>query len=494
MNRFNRLQAIGLAVLIVGLGSIGAPAMSGDGEGGDIGFVGGFSFPSDNATGNFSKATDAEFGVGVRGGILFSNRWGWSIDGLYTPTSGLSPISDSDMITLRTGMEYFLQPDSDRRFFFSFGGGLTDIDYDTTNSSFDYGMYSFGIGQRVRVGDSNNFRWELRVDRSFDDDLGPFSGKMNQEHLLFAYSWGSGGSPTDSDGDGVSDRRDRCPGTPRGATVDERGCPKDSDGDGVFDGIDACPDTPKGWPVDGRGCALDSDGDGVADGKDDCPDTPRGATVNDVGCPKDSDGDGVWDGIDKCPDTRKGSTVDATGCPKDSDGDGVWDGIDKCPNTPKGATVDATGCPKDSDGDGVWDGIDRCPDTPAGAEVDERGCPKLFEDEKKSLVLEGVNFETNKAVLTSNSTTVLDRVVSSLKEWPEVRIEVGGHTDSSGADSYNQTLSEARARAVLDYLVEHGVSAASLSAKGYGESNPIADNGTRAGKATNRRVELTRQN
>ncbi|MDH3628196.1 MAG: OmpA family protein [Acidobacteriota bacterium] len=156
--------------------------------------------------------------------------------------------------------------------------------------------------------------------------------------------------------------------------------------------------------------------------------------------------------------------------------------------------MDATGCPKDSDGDGVWDGIDRCPDTPAGAEVDERGCPKLFEDEKKSLVLEGVNFETNKAVLTSNSTTVLDRVVSSLKEWPEVRIEVGGHTDSSGADSYNQTLSEARARAVLDYLVEHGVSAASLSAKGYGESNPIADNGTRAGKATNRRVELTRQN
>ena len=179
----------------------------------------------------------------------------------------------------------------------------------------------------------------------------------------------------------------------------------------------------------------------------------------------------------------------------DSDGDGVADSKDVCPNTPRGALVDARGCPLDSDGDGVYDGIDRCPDTPRGTEVDAKGCPikkAMFEEGKKTLVLEGVNFEFDSAKLTSDSYDTLDRAAKSLKEWPEIRVEVGGHTDSDGEDEYNRTLSQSRSEAVRDYLVSKGVQASRLEAKGYGESRPVADNGTAEGRAKNRRVELTK--
>ena len=105
----------------------------------------------------------------------------------------------------------------------------------------------------------------------------------------------------------------------------------------------------------------DSDGDGVEDRHDLCPDTPRGVEVDTTGCPLDADMDGVGDYIDQCPNTPRGATVDETGCPLDSDGDGVFDGLDQCPNTPKGATVDENGCPSDRDGDLVFFGIDLCP-------------------------------------------------------------------------------------------------------------------------------------
>lgn len=178
----------------------------------------------------------------------------------------------------------------------------------------------------------------------------------------------------------------------------------------------------------------------------------------------------------------------------DSDGDGVADSKDACRNTPHGALVDSRGCPMDSDGDGVYDGIDRCPNTPRGTEVDAKGCPKkkIFEEGKKSLVLEGVNFEFDSAKLTSDSYETLDRVAASLKEWSEIEVEVGGHTDSEGDDEYNRKLSQERAQAVRDYLVSKGVSSSRLTAKGYGESHPVADNGTAEGRAKNRRVELTK--
>jgi OOP family OmpA-OmpF porin len=220
------------------------------------------------------------------------------------------------------------------------------------------------------------------------------------------------------------------------------------------------------------------------------------------GCPIDSDGDGVCDGLDKCADTPHGATVDKDGCPVDSDQDAVFDGIDKCPDTPRGCTVDATGCPKDSDGDGVCDGLDKCPDTPSGAKVDKDGCPiEIMEKETELLDtgmirLNNVNFETGKAVLLPEDFPTLDVVGQVLTRWPDLRIEIGGHTDSRGGVAYNQKLSEARASSVLTYLVQKfpNLKAEQFTAKGYGKSRPLAPNTTALGMAKNRRVEFVVQN
>ena len=108
------------------------------------------------------------------------------------------------------------------------------------------------------------------------------------------------------------------------------------------------------------------------------------------------------------------------------------------------------------------------------------------------VILEGINFEHDKAVLLASSMDILDRVAASLVEHPEVKVEVGGHCDADGSDAYNRRLSDRRAKAVRDYLVKKGVPATRMTAKGYGESQPIADNNTAEGKAKNRRVELKR--
>ena len=246
------------------------------------------------------------------------------------------------------------------------------------------------------------------------------------------------------------------------------------------------------------GTPRDTDGDGVSDRKDKCPDTPKGATVNADGCPGDSDGDGVLDGLDACPGTLKGCTVDARGCPSDSDGDGVCDGLDQCADTPKGATVDARGCPSDSDGDGVMDGADKCPNTPAGAKVDAEGCPIEISERETELLdtgmirLNDVNFETAKADILPESYATLDIVGQLLTRWPDLRIEIGGHTDSRGTAAYNQKLSEARAQSVLTYLLQKfpALKGDQYTAKGYGEAKPIAPNNNALNMAKNRRVEF----
>ncbi len=229
---------------------------------------------------------------------------------------------------------------------------------------------------------------------------------------------------------------------------------------------------------------IDSDGDGVPDDMDKCPNTPAGTPVNADGCPLDSDGDGVIDPNDKCPNTPPNTRVDANGCELDSDGDGVVDSKDKCPNTPAGTAVNADGCPMDSDGDGVVDSKDRCPDTPKGDRVDAFGCSFTTE-----LRLPGVVFDTDKAVLRPESFEVLDGAVETLKRYPELKVEVAGHTDSVGSDAYNRTLSQERAATVLGYLRDKGVTNA-LSSRGYGESQPIASNANEAGRLENRRVAL----
>jgi outer membrane protein OmpA-like peptidoglycan-associated protein len=293
----------------------------------------------------------------------------------------------------------------------------------------------------------------------------------------------------------VKNSLDACPATPAGDRVDDKGCslPKDADGDGVVDANDRCANTPAGTAVDASGCPRDGDGDGVADAADKCPGTPPGTAVDASGCPKDSDGDGVVDASDKCPSTPAGTVVDATGCPADADHDGVIDANDRCPDTPAGATVDRTGCLPDSDGDGVTDDRDQCPATAAGVSVDPKGCPSVFQA-GKPLVLKGVNFQTGKATLLPASQGVLDQVAQSLVDNPDVNVEVAGHTDNSGSDAANLRLSQARADAVRQYLIGKGVPADRITAKGYGEANPVANNATAAGRAANRRVELNRTN
>ena len=233
------------------------------------------------------------------------------------------------------------------------------------------------------------------------------------------------------------------------------------------------------------GGEADSDGDGVPDSKDKCPGTPSGTAVDSNGCPidKDSDGDGVPDSLDRCPNTARGTPVDSNGCPRDSDGDGVIDSLDQCPGTPQGVRVDGRGCPRDSDGDGVPDNRDQCPDTPRGERVNDVGCHVVFR-------LEGVNFATNSAQLTGEAVTKLEQAVELLRANPTMTVRVEGHTDSRGAASYNQQLSQRRAESVVSHLVSRGISRNRMDPVGRGEDSPIASNETSQGRARNRRVEF----
>jgi OOP family OmpA-OmpF porin len=262
---------------------------------------------------------------------------------------------------------------------------------------------------------------------------------------------------------------------------------KDADGDGVPDRKDKCPDTPTGVKVDLVGCPVDTDGDGVADYLDKCPDVKGLANLQ--GCP-DADGDGVADADDKCPNTPAGTKVDASGCPLDADGDGVADYLDKCPNTPQGVKVDANGCPLDRDGDGVPDFQDRCPDRAGPAS--NKGCPEIKAEQKKILneATKYINFDFNKATLKASSYPKLQQMVQILNEYPDYTLSIAGHTDSKGDDNYNLKLSYDRAASARAYMLSKGIPAERIEARGYGESKPIADNKTAAGQALNRRVDF----
>jgi outer membrane protein OmpA-like peptidoglycan-associated protein len=131
------------------------------------------------------------------------------------------------------------------------------------------------------------------------------------------------------------------------------------------------------------------------------------------------------------------------------------------------------------------DSRDKCPNTPVGTPVDADGC-ELEHDMK----LEGVNFEFDSAKLTSDSIAKLEHAVATLKRNADDKIEIAGHTDSQGNDEYNMGLSQRRAQAVADYLISKGANANNLTVKGYGETHPVADNGSKEGRAANRRVEL----
>jgi OmpA-OmpF porin, OOP family len=172
----------------------------------------------------------------------------------------------------------------------------------------------------------------------------------------------------------------------------------------------------------------------------------------------------------------------------DSDGDGVPDSRDACPGTPAGVAVDERGCPLDSDGDGVPDYLDRCPGTPRGARVDQHGC-EIPVTEPVSFNL-SVEFAFDSAEITSVSFNELMNAIRFLREHPSTTAVVEGHTDSVGAEAYNQQLSQRRAQSVMTAIVNSGIAADRLTSRGYGESRPIASNDTEAGRQQNRRVTV----
>lgn len=272
----------------------------------------------------------------------------------------------------------------------------------------------------------------------------------------------------------------------------------DPDGDGIFGLADECPESPEdfdereGEPVDG--CFdPDNDLDGIPDGLDRCPNEPEDLDgVNDRdGCPEpDNDYDGVYDVDDACPDTP--GPVAAAGCP-DMDGDTVGDPFDECQTRP--GPVASFGCP-DRDGDRVPDYRDQCPGEAISPKMDpiaSNGCPvRAFYASGRIEITEKVRFDFGSATVSASSRPLLMDVAAAINADPDlVRIEVRGHTDDVGTTRYNLALSRRRARAVRAVLInEGGVSPRRLTAKGYGESQPLDTNETDSGRSANRRVEF----
>ena len=230
---------------------------------------------------------------------------------------------------------------------------------------------------------------------------------------------------------------------------------------------------------------LDSDGDGIADAVDQCKDTAPGAAVNTKGCALDTDGDMVADYMDQCGGTPLGVKVDERGCGFDDDIDGVPNFRDGCAGTPLNVNVGGDGCEWDSDNDGVVDSKDLCAGTPPGVPVEPMGCLVV-----EVITLEGVYFKTGSDQLNDNAKRMLRSISQTLKNNPKMRIEIAGHTDDTGSDAVNQNLSTRRAASAKKQLIDLGVSANTLTVKGYGDSKPVASNETNEGRAANRRVEL----
>ncbi len=255
---------------------------------------------------------------------------------------------------------------------------------------------------------------------------------------------------------------------------------KDTDGDGIYDKYDACPEVAGLEAFNG---CPDTDGDGIQDSEDACPNEAGLAELN--GCP-DRDGDGIADKDDKCPDVK--GLAELNGCP-DADGDGVTDKDDECPNV--AGPAENNGCPwPDTDNDGVLDKDDKCPNIAGPAE--NNGCPIVTEEVQKEItdLARAIYFKTGKMTFTDETAIRMEKVSSILSGYTSIKFVIEGHTDSTGSKRINDKLSQQRADAVMNYLIEKGFPADKISAKGFGSSKPIGNNKTRKGRQENRRVEI----
>jgi len=238
-------------------------------------------------------------------------------------------------------------------------------------------------------------------------------------------------------------------------------------------------------PAPAAPVVLDRDNDGVPDDIDACPDEKGVAALK--GCP-DADGDGITDRDDKCPEAK--GLLKYGGCPiPDSDKDGINNEEDKCPDVAGFARYQ--GCPvPDRDNDGINDEEDKCPSV-AGV-ASNFGCPEIAAAtiQKINKAAGSIFYATGSAKLLATSSVALNSVAAILKENPDYKVEINGYTDNQGEAVKNKVLSEARANAVKDYLVKNGIEEGRITADGFGDENPVADNKTVVGRAKNRRVEL----
>lgn len=171
----------------------------------------------------------------------------------------------------------------------------------------------------------------------------------------------------------------------------------------------------------------------------------------------------------------------------DADNDGVNDTMDQCPNTATGVAVDSVGCVLDSDNDGVANTFDQCPNSAAGAKVDSKGCYEVLTETRE--VQLSVNFANNSADVNSNDYGEIEKVAVFMREYPQTQVVIEGHTDDRGNADYNQQLSERRAKAVAQVLIDQfSINQSRVSAIGYGEQQPLVSNDTAEQRAQNRRV------
>jgi OOP family OmpA-OmpF porin len=375
-----------------------------------------------------SKYVGDGFSVGVRGSVNRIEKYGeLSVDDLtYFGFDAIIKYNINELYAMGNFDPYV-----------EAGGGYTWVD------DIGAGTVNFGLGINYWFTENIAFNLQTTYKHSFEDYLAPHFQHMAGIAIKF------GG--------------------------------KDSDDDGIFDKDDACPDV-KGL-AEFNGCP-DTDGDGIEDSKDDCPDTAGLAALN--GCP-DTDSDGIADGKDDCPEVAGSAAMN--GCP-DTDGDGITDAKDNCP-TEAGPSANK-GCPwTDKDGDGVLDKDDRCPVVAGVAEND--GCPAIKRMTKTEITVltnlaRTVYFNSGKDSFKAETYAILDKIAELIKGFPKEAFTIGGHTDSIGSKTLNQTLSVERATAVMKYL-ESKVNN-KFTATGYGESDPIASNKTRKGRAQNRRVDI----
>lgn len=341
--------------------------------------------------------------------------------------------------------------------------------------NYDYILPSAGGGINFRLSPTVN----LNIQESFmfsnkdrRDGIDNANGDFKKKDSYLTHMVGltfNLGDTKDTDGDGVSDKKDQCPDTPTEVKVDKLDCPLDRDKDGIADYLDACPDTAGSAILNG---CPDRDNDGVEDAKDRCPD--QAGTIALLGCP-DADKDGVADMDDKCANTKPGTKVDTKGCPMDSDNDGVTDDLDRCPDVAGVASL--KGCP-DADGDGIADLDDKCPN--AKGTLANKGCPEIAKADIVRITYIGskIFFENNSDKLKVASLSQLDELSKILYKYDGATLTIEGHTDIIGEESYNKNLSLARANDVKSIieksLAKSGRSDVKFEVYGSGEDESKA--------------------